>query len=190
MTIVETLVWIAIFTSAMIAVSSSVLYFYRTSNYAIQQASAVASAQRGIDAMIRTMREASYASNGAYPIVSIGSNDVRFYAEIDGDVGIEQLHYYISNNALMKGVIDPSGDPAVYTGSEVLSTVSNDLRNTQLGVALFTYYNKTGGQITDFTKIGDVRFVTANLQVDVDPNRTPTPLGLKSSAALRNLIGK
>ena len=78
MTMIETVVWISVFTFAMLALTTSVMYFYRTNNYAIEQASAVSSAQRGIENMVKTFREASYASNGAYPIVSIAPNDVVF----------------------------------------------------------------------------------------------------------------
>lgn len=189
LSLIETMVWIAVFTSAMLALTMSILFFYRTSNYTIQQASATASAQRGIDLMIRTVREASYASNGAYPVVSLAANDLRFYAEIDGDFGIEQVHYYLSGNALLKGVIDPSGDPAGYTGTETTSTISGDMRNISQGTSLFTYYDKNGTLISSYAKIGDVRYVSANLLVDVDSNRSPTPLSLRSSAALRNLVG-
>ena len=189
-TLIESLVWIAVFVSAMLALTTSVTYFYRTSNYAIQQASATASAQHGIDLMIRTAREASYASNGAYPIVSLAGNDFRFYADIDTDVGIEQLHYYLSGTTLLKGVVEPSGDPSVYTGTEATSTVSEDVRNIIQSTLLFSYYDKNGTLMSDYSKIGDVRYVSANLLVDVDPNRSPTPLSLYSSAAMRNLIGK
>ncbi len=189
MGLLEAVVWVAVFVSAMLALTSSVLYFYRTSNYAIQQASATASAQRGIDAMIRAARETSYASNGAYPIVSLADNDFRFYAEIDGDSGIEQVHYYLSGTALLKGIIDPTGDPPAYTATESISTTSEDVRNIAQATSLFTYYDKNGTLVTDYAKIGDVRYVSATLLVDVDPNRSPTPLSLRSSAAMRNLIG-
>lgn len=190
MSLIETLVWIAVFVSAMLALMSSVLFFYRTSNYAIQQASATASAQHGIDSMIQTVREASYASNGAYPVVSFGQNDFRFYADIDADTAIEQVHYYLSGGTLLKGVIEPSGDPIVYTGTEATSTISTDVRNTALGTALFSYYDKNGALISDYADIGEVRYVSANLLVDVDPNKSPTPISLYSSAAMRNLVGK
>ena len=189
LTLIETVVWIAIFIAAMLAVTSSVLYFYRTSNYAIQQASATASAQHGMDLMVRTIREASYASNGAYPIVSLAANDFKFYAEIDGDPGVEEVHYYISGNSLMKGTIEPSGDPAVYTGAEAISKVSDYIHNLDQATTTFTYYDKNGTKINNYTKIGDVRFVTANLLVDVDTSKSPIPLSLRSSAALRNLVG-
>ncbi len=190
LSLIETVVWISVFTSAMLALTTSVIYFYRTSNYTIQQAGATASAQRGMDLMIRTAREASYASNGAYPVVSLTGNDFRFYADIDDDVGIEQLHYYLSGTSLMRGVIEPSGDPAVYTGTETVSIVSQDVRNIAQSTLLFRYYDKNGTLMTDYARIGDVRYVSATLLVDVDPNKTPTPLSLSSSAALRNLIGK
>lgn len=190
LSLIEVVVWIAVFISAMLALTTSLLFFYRTSNYAIQQASATASAQRGIDTMIRTIREASYASNGAYPIVSLAANDFKFYADIDSDVGIERVHHYLSGTALLKGVVEPSGDPAVYTGAETVSTTSVDVRNIAQSTSLFTYYDKNGTLISDYAKIGNVRYVSATLLVDVDPNKSPIPLTLRSSAALRNLIGK
>lgn len=190
MSLLEVVVWIAIFISAMLALTSSILFFYRTSNYAIQQAAATASAQHGIDLMVRTVREASYASNGAYPIVSLAGNDLKFYAEVDGDPGIEQVHYYLSGTTLMKGVVEPTGDPAVYTGAENVSTVSDNVRNIEQSTLLFTYYDKNGALMSNYSKIGDVRYVSATLLVDVDSSRSPTPLSLRSSAAMRNLIGK
>lgn len=189
LSLIETLVWIAVFISAMFALMTSVLYFYRTSNYTIQQASATVSAQHGIDQMIRTVREASYASNGAYPVVSLAGNDFKFYADIDGDFGIEQVHYYLSGSLLLRGVVEPSGDPPAYTGAEVVSTVSQDVRNIAQSTLLFTYYDKNGTLISNYAKIGDVRYVSTRLLVDVDPNKSPIPLSLNSSAALRNLVG-
>src|SRR3989338_991772 len=189
MGLLEAVVWVAVFTSAMLALTSSVLYFYRTSNYSVQQGAATASAQRGIDLMIRTIREASYASNGAYPVVSLGNNELKFYAEIDGDSGIELVHYYLSGTSLVRGTVEPSGDPFVYTGAEATSTVSDNVRNVILGTSLFSYYDKNGTLVSDYAKIGDVRYISATLLVDVDPVRSPTTLSLRSSAAMRNLIG-
>ena len=190
MTLIEALVWIAIFVAAMLALTTSVLMFYRTANYAIQEAAATASAQKGVDAMIKEIREVSYSANGAYPIISIAANDFRFYANVDSDSIIEQVHFYISNGTLYEGTIEPAGDPPVYSGSEAVTDISDNNHNVDQNVPLFTYYDKNGLQITDYTRIGDVRFVTINDVVDVDPARAPAILTLRSSAALRNLIGK
>jgi len=181
---------VAVFTAAMLALTSSVLYFYRTSDYAIQEASATASAQRGVDSLVRTLREVSYASNGAYPIVSIGANDFSFYANVDTDTAIEKVHYYISDVSLKRGIVDPTGDPPGYTAAEAVSEISDHVHNVDQSVSLFTYYDKNGAQISDYAEIGDVRFVVLNVMVDINPERAPAIIAFRSSAALRNLIGK
>jgi hypothetical protein len=177
------------FVVIMSAIMTSILYFYRVSSYTIQEATAVTSAQHGIDAMVRTMREAAYASNGAYPIVSIAANDIVFYSDVDSDSAIERVHYYLSGTNLYQGILNPSGDPPAYSGTESVSVISDYVRNTLQSVKVFSYYDTSGVLITDYTKIGSVRFVSVNVGVDVDTNKTPTPIYLRSSAALRNIVG-
>ncbi len=188
--LIETVVWVSMFTAAMFAITSTVLAFYRTSNFAIQEASAITSAQRGLDSIVRAIREASYASNGAYPIVAIATSSLVFYAEVDGDAGVERVRYYLSGTNLMRGVVEPAGDPVLYTGAEVASVVSDSVRNNNENLTLFTYFDNDGALVGTTTLFGDVRFITVNISVDIDPNRTPTTTKLRSSAALRNLIGQ
>jgi Tfp pilus assembly protein PilV len=186
-TFIETLVWIVLFTLIMLAITQSVLYFYRTSNYAIQEAGAVSSAQRGIDSMVRIIREAAYSNTGAYPIISMATSSFIFYANTDADSAIEKVHYYISGTNLYIGTIQPTGDPAVYTGAEAAILLSDNVKNISQNINLFTYYDQNGAQISDYTQIAGVRFVTLNLVADIDPNRAPTLITLRSSAAMRNL---
>jgi len=189
MTLIETIVWIAVFTSAMIALGSSLVYFYRTSRYAIEQASAVTSIQHGIDTAVRTLREASYSSNGAYPIISISANQISFYANVNrNDPLIQQIRFFVQGSSLMEGVLEPVGDPPVYTGTEVVSTLANYVQNLSIATTTFTYFDKNGAEITDYTKTGAVRFVTATIVADVNVNNMPNQLVLHSSAALRNLL--
>ncbi len=190
MTLIETLVWISMFTATMIAIVSSVLYFYRTSNFTIQEATAVTSVQRALDVMVRTIREASYASNGAYPVLAIATSSMTFYAEIDGDSGVERVRYYLFDKNLVRCVIEPTGDPVVYTASEATSSLAEMVRNNTENVSVFTYFDESGAQISDYTDTAAVRFVTIFLTVDIDPDRTPTTTKMRSSAALRNLIGQ
>lgn len=190
MTLIETIVWIAILTATMVALGSSLVYFYRTSRYAIEQASAVSSIQHGIDTIVRTLREASYSSNGAYPVISISQNQVSFYANVNhNDPLIQQVRFFIQGTSLMEGVIEPVGDPPAYTGTEVVSTLANYVQNLSIATTTFTYYDQNGAQISDYTKIGAVRFLTATIVADVNVNNMPNQLVLHSSAALRNLIG-
>ncbi len=188
MTYVETIVWIAVFTSATIALGSSLVYFYRTAHYSIEQSSAIASVQHGMDTMIRTIREAAYASDGAYPIISLGNNEIRFYAHVNEQSPyVQKVRFYLSTTSLMQAITEPAGDPPVYGATETVSKLADYVRNIALATSTFTYYDDTGARMTDLSRIGSVRFVTMNVIVDVNVNDQPTQLTLRSSTALRNL---
>lgn len=187
-TALETIIWIGVTVVVVTGISEALITFYRTSNFAIQEATAVTSVQRGLDTMAKKIRVASYSNVGAYPVVSLAANDFVFYANIDSDSAIERVHFYLSGTTLYQGIVEPSGDPASYTGSETITQISDNIKNASQSVNLFTYYDASGAQITDYTKIGDVRFVTINLVADIDPNRAPTLTSLRTSAAMRNLI--
>jgi Tfp pilus assembly protein PilV len=187
MTIIEAMVWVSITSMILLAITQSVQYFYRSNSYAVEQASAVSSGQRGVSEMVRVIREAAYASDGAYPIVSMATSSFIFYADIDSDPFIERVRYFLSGGVLRRGIIDPAGDPPVYTGAEVVSTVSDNIRNVEKATDLFKYYDKNGVLMTDLTRIGEVRFIQATMIVNVNPNRLPNQFTLQSSAAMRNL---
>lgn len=179
-------VWISVLIATMLALSSSILYFYRTNRFGIDQASAISSAQRGMDGMVRTMREAAYSANGAYPILSLSATQFSFYADINNDGYAEQVRYFFEGTALKQGVISPViGASNPYTGVETIATTSEYVRNGS--TALFQYYDQTGSPLSSYTAIDDVRFVAATLVVDVDVNREPDAVTLRSSAALRNI---
>jgi hypothetical protein len=187
MTLLETVVWIAIATMAMLAITNSVLYFYRTKAYEVEQSAAVSSGQRGVDAMIRVMREAAFSSDGAWPIISMDDTGFAFYADVDEDPFIERVRFFLDGTDLRRGVVDPTGDPPVYTGAEQFTTVSDDVRNAELSTPIFRYYDLNGDLMTDLDAIAEVRFVEATVIVNVNPNRLPNQFTLRSTAALRNL---
>lgn len=189
MTLIEAMVWIAVSTAAMVALVSSTLYFYRTNEYGLRQADAVASAEHSMDIVVKALRTASYANNGAYPIVSIAPNDIVFYASVTkGSPYTQKVHFYTQGTSLFEGVIEPSGDPPVYTGGESTTTLSTYVQNITAATSTFVYYDQSGTQITDYSKFASVRFVVINLVVDANTTALPTQLVLTSSAALRNLI--
>ena len=189
MTFIEVLVWISVFTIAMLAIVSTLLSFYKTNTYTLEQADAVTYAQRALEQIVRTIREGAYSSQGAFPIVSLAANDFVFYADVDSDALIERVHYYISGTNLMRGVLDPTGDPPDYVGIETTSVIAEYVRNTAQGISLFRYYDEIGSEITNYTNWTAVRFVTVNLAVNVNVAALPNQLTLSSSAAIRNLIG-
>lgn len=187
---IETMVWIAVFIAAILATVSSLLYFYRANSYAIEQVTATASAQRGLEQTMRTIREAAYSSEGAFPIVSIAENDFIFYADIDDDPFIERVHYYIEGSNLVRGSLDPSGNPPIYSGTEETAVVAEHVRNSTQGISTFRYYDEIGSEITNYENWTSVRFIKVTLGVNVNENALPNQQTLDSSAAIRNLIGK
>jgi len=187
MTLIETVVWVSITSMLLLAIVQSVQYFYRTNTYAVEQGAAITSGQRGIEGMTKVIREAAYSSNGAWPVISMATSSFAFYADVDSDPFIERIRFYVQGNSLMRGIIDPSGDPPVYTNPEQISTISDYIRNNEQSVLLFKYYDKNGVLMTDMSRIAEVRFIELTVVVNIDPNRLPNQFTLRSTAALRNI---
>ena len=185
---IETIVWISVFTSATIALGTSLVYYYHIAHYSIEQSSAVASVQHGMDTMVRSIRETSYASDGAYPVVSLANNQIVFYAHTNAQSPYAQkVRYFVQGTSLMQGVVEPSGDPPGYTNPEVVSKLADYVQNLVIATSTFSYYDANGVLMTNLSQIGNLRFVKANIVVDVNTNDQPTRLTLQSSTALRNL---
>ena len=187
MTFIEALVWIGVFWMAMWAIVSSILSFYRANTYTLEQAQAVSEARRSIERIVKTIREAQYSSEGAYPIISMGTSSISFYSDIDSDPLVEKVRYFVEGTDLKQGVVDPSGDPPAYTLPEVVTIVASYVRNINQQTNTFLYYDASGALISDMTKISDLRFVRVDTVINVNPNKLPNELTLRSSATLRNL---
>jgi type II secretory pathway pseudopilin PulG len=186
-TFVEMLVTIATFAIIMIVIVNSVLLFYRANSVALQQSFQIESARRGIELMVRDLREATYGDDGTFPLASIASTSITFYSDTDRDNAIERIHYELSDNALFRSVAEPAGNPPSYTSAAATSTVSDYVRNTEEAVPVFRYYNASGVEIENYDEIIDVVSVTVALVVNVQPIRAPEEFTLRSSATLRNL---
>lgn len=185
-TFIETLIWVAVFTFAMGAIVITLLSFYRANTYTIEQAQAVSEARRGIERAVQEMREISFASNGAYPIVSIEPEQFYFYSDIDSDPLVERVRFFTEDTYLKQGVTEAAGDPLSYSGDETVSTISENVRNVEQAVTTFHYYDEEGDEVLD-GDVTAVRFVTIDLVVNVSPDKLPNQLTLRSSATLRNL---
>ena len=101
---------------------------------------------------------------------------------------IEQIRYFIDGSDFKKGIIESAGNPPTYNaGSEVVTTIATDVRNNAIGTPMFTYYDKSGVLMSDYTDIAQLAFVTLRLVVNLHPERAPDDFELRSSAALRNI---
>ncbi len=185
-TLIETIVTIAIFGSIMVLISSSILYFYRAHNYTIEQSFAIESARRGIEVMVREIREVTYSDTGAYPVVSAGLQSFSFYSDVDKDSNVEKIRYFLDGTSFKRGSIKASGNPLVYNaGDEEISVLSDNVRNDT--VPIFHYYDQNGAEIINLSNVTSIALVSVDLMVNVTLSRAPDEFILRSSANLRNL---
>jgi len=94
-TLIETIVTIAIFILVMGAVSGSILMLYRTHGYEWEQSLAVDQARRGIETMVKEIRQAGSGDDGSYPIEKAGDKEFVFYADINKDGKTERVRYFL-----------------------------------------------------------------------------------------------
>lgn len=187
-TLIETVMVIAIVSLILGSVVSSITFFYRSNAHALEQAFAVNSARKGIERMIKDIRKVAYSVEGSYPVISMTTSSFSFYSDVDADTYAEKVRYFLDDTNLKKGVIDSSGTPPSYDDSnEVISIISDYVRNNAQSVVLFSYYNASGTPVTNTASTTDVVFVTADVVVNVNPLNIVNDFRLRSSATMRNI---
>jgi len=185
-TLVETLVVISI--TALISVTLGVLlsYFYKTNAYTLEQSTAVGQARRGVENAMRYLRQASYGSDGSYPIANVATSTITFYTNIDADPGVERMTYALIRGTFYRVVTEPVGNPPSYTGTISTSTVAMAVTNAT-STPVFRYFDDTGVELPAPVNIAKIASVKTTLTVDVNVKRTPIPFTLSGGATLRNL---
>jgi prepilin-type N-terminal cleavage/methylation domain-containing protein len=94
-TLTETIVAIFVFSLLMGVVSGLILMLYRTQSFEFEQSVAIEEAKRGIETMIKEIREAREGENGAYPIEYAGDKEFIFYSDVDNDGKVERVRYFL-----------------------------------------------------------------------------------------------
>lgn len=188
-TLVETIVVLALYTIIMLAVTTGIHNMYRYNAYTFAQAYQVQNARIGMQSLIRDIREMTYADDGSFPLVTMEDNKIAFYSDIDRDDSVEYVEYELTDTILTKSVFNATGSPPVYdTGSpDEFYTMSRYVQNLNQGTSTFSYYDNNGIAIASSTNLIDVRYIKAQIIVNIDPIRDPGEYMLRSSAALRNL---
>lgn len=188
-TLVETIVVIAINLLVLTAIIEGVLLFYRYNAYSLAQSSQVYQARRGIQSMVRDLREMTFSDTGTFPLVLMQKHKIGFYSDIDRDNSVEYIVYeLIGTTTLQKRIYGATGNPPVYgVTPESTQTISEYVQNISQGTSTFLYYTVNGTLATPTTTVTDITFIRANVIVNIDPVRDPGEFMLHSSAALRNL---
>lgn len=186
-TLIETIVVVALTALVMTTLGFLLAYFYKTNAYALEQSSAVEQARRGVEDAARYLREASYGSDGSYPIESAATSSLVFYADSTGDGIVDRVAYTRIGNALYRAVTVPQGTPPSYAGAAVAtSTVASAVVN-DASTSIFRYFDDAGVELTGTIDRSRIASVKTTVVVDVNVNRAPVSFTLTSGATLRNL---
>lgn len=151
--------------------------------------------RRDIDATLQTIitdiRSAGLSGSGSYAIESAASTSLVFYSDVDQDGAFERVRYAIGTSTVIRGVVEPTGNPVIYpTSTESVATMVYYVVPST-STPLFAYYdaNYTGSQtaLTEPIDITKIRAVSLNLFVDIEPGKSPKPLFFSHTITIRNL---
>jgi type II secretory pathway pseudopilin PulG len=185
-TLIETVVVVALTAFISLTLSMLLVYFYKTDTYTLQQSMQVEQARRGVENAMRYLRQASYGSDGSYPISSAATSTITFYSNTDTDSAIERITYKVQNGTFYEIITQPAGNPPVYTGTVSTSTLSTPIVNAT-STPIFRYFDDTGAQLLPPVNVGAIASIQVTLIIDADINRAPVSFTLSSAATLRNL---
>lgn len=189
MTLTEVVVVVGIYTILSIVIMNSIANFYRINSYTLEQSDEVENARRGMTQWNRDAKEMIAAEDGTYPVAVIDEHRFGYYSDTDQDASIEYVEYVLADTTLTKSTYEATGTPPVYdfvTPSSV-DTLSLYVQNIVQGTSTFMYFDNAGTQLSSTSPIINVRYITAQLIVNIDPFRSPGEFMLRSSIAPRNL---
>lgn len=191
-TLIETMVTIAIFTILSLGSSvviKDIVINSRQGNFSLENAD---KARFTAFNFINEIRSASVGIDGSYPITQAGTNQIIFYSSYGNNNGlVNKIRYFISEDKLMKGVIEPSGDPLSYIASEEkMITVANDIKNDD--IPLFYYYDTdydgNASPLNQPVNINSIRYVKINMIIlkQTSKNSSDTFL-VDAGSSIRNI---
>lgn len=191
-TLVETIVTVALSAIVMSAMYYFIIQGFKLQEFSLEQSQAISHARKGIETMIKEIRETQIADNGAYPIDTAEDFLFIYYSDIDKDNSIERVRYFLEGTHFKKGIIEPRQNPVAYFSSdEVITELSEYVNNG--ATPIFTFYNGNwpgdtiNNPLSSPIDESDIRFVNVKLLINVDPNKAPSNFELESDVAIRNI---
>ena len=190
MTLIELMVSVALFTLLMLVVTTSIQQMYIYNAYTFAQAYQVQNARLGMQALIRDVREMTFADNGTFPLAVMDADEIGFYSDIDRDNSVEYVTFgFNGTSTIEKSIFNATGSPPTYdlSAPDQVITLSRFVQNNFQATSTFFYFDAAGIPVTNSNNITDVRYIEAQIIVNIDPIRSPGQFMLRSSAALRNV---
>ena len=199
-TLIETLVVIFVFSVVIMMTGNFIVMGYKTQSYTYQQSIAINEARKGIEVMVKEIREAQTGENGAHIIEDAQEKEFVFYSDIDNDDRVEKIKYFIDadNNEFKKLIYEPNNWAFSDLENAQIETIfyptdpSRELTVCQYLVdsppSVFSYFNANGEELTELPAIKKyTKTIKVRLLINVNPARAPAAFELSSETSLRNL---
>jgi len=190
-TILELIISVGIFAIIAVFIGSFQKDIFSFNSHIQADLNAQIEGRRAVVMMVREMREMSPSSLGSYPIGQAATSSLTFYSNIDGDAHKEQIRYYVQGGKLLKGVVNPTGNPLVYNaGSVVTTTVVSDFVNGT-STPLFQYYDTnyfgTSTPLSLPINVVSVKLIKFSILLNRTSSESNIQLSLTSQVVPRNL---
>lgn len=189
LTLVEMVVVIGIYTVLLLVITAGITEIYRYNSYSIAQAGEIDNARRGMIQWSRDAKEMTTAEDGTFPVAIIEDHKFGYYSDTDLDNEVEYIEYILASTTLTKYTYNATGTPPIYdyvTPSSV-NVLSLYVQNINQGTSTFMYFNENSVQLSSTSPLVDVKYIKAQIIVNIDPLRSPGEFMLRSSIAPRNL---
>lgn len=189
LTLIELLVTLGILVLIGVALANFQVNTFQYNAQMQERLSADHEIRQALKKITADVRVAAPSNTGAFPVVEAASSTLTFFANIDKDVLIERVHYYVTSGKLKRAVLKPSGAPLTYSGTESETTLVSYITNP--GGNIFSYYNSLYSGTTSpmYQPINplSVRLVRVQISVDKNSARPPGAISGETQASIRNL---
>lgn len=143
--------------------------------------------------LVTEVRSAGPSGLGAYPIESASTSSLVFFSDIDQDGVFERVRYSLVTSTILKGIIEPVGNPLVYaTSSEIITiAIENVVVAATTSLNIFEYFDLsyTGSEapLAEPVDVSQIRVIKIIMYVDVEPGVAPRPALFTEQVTIRNL---
>lgn len=189
LTVIELVVGVLLSAMLLTALLRFLVAGYPVSRVTLLQADANEVARLQLKRMARELRAVRTAEDGSYALVEMTAQRLIFFADVDFDGVAERVRYELDGSDLLRGVVEPEGEPVEYDVlNETEHVVARNIRNGATDI--FTYYS---GDYPDDTTpltpvdVTDVKYIQFYLEVDANTEVDPPPSEIRSQVQIRNL---
>jgi len=190
-TLLEALIAMGIALFLVLGAAALLSYSFKYNGVIWDQLEAQNDGRKVLQNIIDLVRRAEESNIGGFPIESATTSSLVFFANTDSDADRERVRFFLSGKILSRGIIQPSGNPPRYTGTEDLVEMAHNVANVSEKINLFEYFGENyAGTSTPMGLPVDptlIRVVKINVELEKDPTRSPVPFHAESMVQIRNL---